>query len=224
MTYLSQDDAFHFEYSRFKLKNPERNQTDFLEMRIKEVETALSEYERVRNFNDEEFLEFLKKSNYRNFNSYINHPKREVIIKEYKRRYELNKPFIGAVPSLNYYKLHLETLTTRSKNNLEHGTNPYPLIFTGDDCTNFQIFDKYLKRHLIDLYGDISFLFQKMLSEERLYKISHLDFVKWLEQINYITSEDLDMFIGKETLSKKYNSKNRVKNYQGIVQDTIEMQ
>src|SRR5690606_37279573 len=118
-----------------------------------------------------------------------------------------NKPFVGANPHLNYYKLRLETLKTMSENNLELDPkpNPYPLIFTGDDYTNFQIFDKYLKRHLINLYGDISFIFQQMLSEERLYKMNHLDFVKWLEQINYITIKDLDMFIRKETLSKKYN-------------------
>ncbi|RKE91908.1 hypothetical protein [Ichthyenterobacterium magnum] len=97
--------------------------------------------------------------------------------------------------------------------------NPYSDIFKGNDNKNFLVFEAYTENHIIDWYSDFSFLFQKMKEENRLHNIKHLYFMEWLKKNNYITEKVFDLLLGKTTFSKKYNSAQRINNYNLIVND-----
>lgn len=106
--------------------------------------------------------------------------------------------------------------------NKENTINPFPDIFKGTDNKTFTLFKNFSEKHIIDWYQDYSFLFQKMKKDDYLHNVKHLDFMQWLKSNKYISEKTLDAFIRLETFSKKYNSAQRINNYNNIVKDLFQ--
>lgn len=112
-------------------------------------------------------------------------------------------------------------LSQRKKVFIKETKNPYTDIFKGDNNTNFLIFKTYTQKHIIDRYADYSFLFQKMIKENRLHKVRHLNFMEWLKTNQFISENVYDEFISKGVFSTKYNSAQRENNYYNVINDLL---
>lgn len=76
------------------------------------------------------------------------------------------------------------------------------------ETTSNEKFNNYLKLHIIEPYVDYSYLFQRMLKENIIVKIKHLDFVNWLFNNKHITENIKDLILknnGFRSLKKSYS-------------------
>lgn len=89
-------------------------------------------------------------------------------------------------------------------------------IFT--ETTSNEKFNNYLKLHIVEPYVDYSYLFQRMLKENIIVKIKHLDFVNWLFDNQYITENIKDLILKNNSfrsLSKSYSTQ-RENNFNNV--------
>lgn len=94
--------------------------------------------------------------------------------------------------------------------------NPYPKLFKQTKV--FFHFKEYIGKHIVENYVDYSYLFQRMLKEELIYSIKHLDFIKWLHEEKFITEKYYNEFTEKGGFRslKKSSSTQRENNYNNI--------
>ncbi|MDU8886335.1 hypothetical protein RXV94_09200 [Yeosuana sp. MJ-SS3] len=106
--------------------------------------------------------------------------------------------------SIEEIKLHLN-----NKIEFKEGEKYFPEIFI--DRVYFNIFKDFLSNYLITPYNDISYIYQKMLSQKYIHYISHQNFLKWLIDENFISKDVYnDIYERGNLLSlKKSSSKKR---------------
>jgi len=61
-------------------------------------------------------------------------------------------------------------------------------IFTNE--SNFKKFYDYKSNHIIEIYVDYSYLFQRMLFEKIIYRIRHKEFINWLSRFELIKDSE----------------------------------
>jgi len=61
-------------------------------------------------------------------------------------------------------------------------------IFTNE--RNFKKFYEYKNNHILDIYIDYSYLFQRMLSEKFIYRLKHKEFMDWLIRFELIKDSE----------------------------------
>ncbi|WP_430410220.1 hypothetical protein [Kordia sp.] len=97
----------------------------------------------------------------------------------------------------------------------------FPDFFKGEKNINFQIFNLFSKKYILNTYKDYSFLIAKMKHENRVHKRTHKIWYNWLHQENYINEIQYDIFLKKgnlETLNKSF-SEQRQNNYYNVIQE-----
>lgn len=92
--------------------------------------------------------------------------------------------------------------------------NPFPKIFI--DYKGYLIFEKYLKDHIVTPYKDLSFLFQKLNSENRLTRIKHMEFAEFMLENKFIKEKEFLIISDKKGFDKKSESEQRLNNYYTI--------
>jgi|SRR5690606_9885616 len=230
MNYVSQEDMFYYYYKKYFNKNNDKNECDFIKEEIQKIENAEKEYKYLCSLDEKAIFEKIKKDDYRGFKKEdFNQLSTEVIknvIRSFLNQKHVQLRNVSGI-SKNYlqYKLkHFESIykikidKTQDVNKVK---NLHEDIFKGDDNTNFLIFKTYSEKYIIDFYADFSFIFQRMIKEDRLHKIKHFDFMNWLKTSGYISEKVYDDFIKKGTFSTKYNSAQRENNYNNIVNDLL---
>lgn len=82
----------------------------------------------------------------------------------------------------------------------------------------FNIFKDYIDNHLVDPYGDISFIFQKLKTLDYIHQMNHIPFVMWLRDNEFIKSTVADDIIEKGMLKSfsKSASKKREKTFENL--------
>ncbi len=91
--------------------------------------------------------------------------------------------------------------------------NKHPEVF--NDGKYFKYFEQYVGKHIIETFVDFSYLFQKMLNEGFIKRISHKEFYNWLYKYKYIdeiTYNEIDSKGQFRSLSKS-ESKQRKNNF-----------
>jgi hypothetical protein len=114
-------------------------------------------------------------------------------------------------------KLQLEKILTGFNEKEERlKNNPHPTIFV--DSLSFNIFSEFLEFGLVNPYKDLSFLFQKLMEEQRLHSIKHLEFAGWLSKQNFITEKIYEIIINKRGFDTKSQSDERLNKYNNIIE------
>ena len=113
-------------------------------------------------------------------------------------------------------KLKLEKILTGFNEKEERlKNNPYPTVFV--DSLSFNIFNEYLNLGLVNPYKDLSFLFQMLKSENKIYAITHLNFSKWMLKEDFITEKISDIINDKRGFDIKSQSDERLNKYNNIL-------
>ncbi|WCM40857.1 hypothetical protein MG290_07675 [Flavobacterium sp. CBA20B-1] len=221
---------FYYYYQKYFNKNNHKNEYDFIIEEIQRIENAENEYKKLCSLDKKTLFEVIKREDYRGFKtkdfnqcstSIIDH-----VVKSFlNQKYVQLRNVSGINKNYLQYKLkHFESIYKLKIDKIHDNNrvkNQYEDIFKGDDNTNFLIFKTYAEKHIIDFYADFSFIFQRMIKEERLHKIKHFDFMNWLKTSDYISEKVYDDFIKKGTFSTKYNSAQRENNYNNILNDLL---
>lgn len=98
----------------------------------------------------------------------------------------------------NIVKEHKESLKKDAK--LKH-----PFIVLNAE----ELFKEYVSKHIIEPYADYSYLFQRLLHEKFITKLTHNQFTNWLAEKELINDRVKDMFINKEgfrSLKKSFST------------------
>ncbi|WP_281634599.1 hypothetical protein [Flavobacterium luteolum] len=112
--------------------------------------------------------------------------------------------------------IKLSGVIAEGKVNLLEEKNHHPDIFTGNDNKAFNLFDEFAKE-VTDYYQDYSFIFQKMKDENLIGKrVMHKEFMEWLFNNKYINEGCYQLFLDKESFSKKYDRGMRPTRYYNI--------
>lgn len=112
--------------------------------------------------------------------------------------------------------IKLSGIITDSKANSLEEKNQHRNIFNGNDNKAFNLFDDFAKE-ITDYYPDYSFIFQKMKDEDLISKrVMHKEFMEWLFNNKYINEGCYQMFLDKESFSKKYDRGMRSTRYYNI--------
>lgn len=82
-------------------------------------------------------------------------------------------------------------------------------IFKTKEASN--LFYEYIQKYCIDVYTDISFIFQKMLDEKLIYKTTHKEFMGWLKRENLIKEKDYNEMYEKGFFKSKYKSFSQIR-------------
>lgn len=61
-------------------------------------------------------------------------------------------------------------------------------VFTNQ--SNFKKFYEYKKNHILDVYIDYSYLYQRMLKEKFIYSMKHKEFINWLSRFELIKDHE----------------------------------
>lgn len=105
-------------------------------------------------------------------------------------------------------------------------SNPFPLIFYGNDNKTFTLFKTFTENHIIDKYIDFSFIFQQMKFNKYILDVKHIKFMDWLKENKYINQKEHSEFLIHESFRslKKCAFGTRVDLYlklkESIMQDT----
>jgi len=118
-----------------------------------------------------------------------------------------------------YFKDDIKYLSILKENNNHNYKLLKPFSDFFKDLESFLIFDKFMKKQLVNPYKDISFLFQMLNSEKRLLNIKHIEFAEMLFKTKYIKEKDFDYIYGKKGFDNKSNSDIRLNNYFNIVSE-----
>lgn len=95
--------------------------------------------------------------------------------------------------------------------------NPHPLFFK--DLETFKIFNIYIKKHKLNPYKDLSFLFHKLNLEHRLLTTTHLRFAKFMLDNKFINEKEYDTISNKKGFCSRSDSDNRLNNYILILEE-----
>lgn len=90
------------------------------------------------------------------------------------------------------------------------------------DYNSFLKFETYTKRHIISFYKDFSYLKKRMEKENFIMRITDQKFASWLFEKNYISLNDYDIFLKKESKFEsldKARSEQRENNFNNIFFD-----
>lgn len=84
-----------------------------------------------------------------------------------------------------------------------------------------ELFEIYMKKHIIDPYPDISFLFQALNKKKLLIFDTHIEFMLWLKEANFISENVLDKFLKNRTFRSydKTNFGHRVNNFNVLYEE-----
>ncbi len=110
----------------------------------------------------------------------------------------------------------------KALNKFTRDENPYPKVF--QSANSFNIFKEFINNHKVTPYKDLSFLFQKLKSQERIFKIKHLEFAQFLLKEEFIKEKDYNEISNKKGFDNKSFSVDRDNNYNLIekkVEDNI---
>lgn len=126
--------------------------------------------------------------------------------------YFIQKDFLGFTKSyfiteiIKYFKFYMEKVKEED----------FPDFFRSlDDFKKFQI---YVKKEIITPLADLSYLFQRMLKEDRIIKISHKNFMVWLKKSEFIKEKEFDELLKNGCLltESKSKSEERINKYNNI--------
>jgi hypothetical protein len=102
-----------------------------------------------------------------------------------------------------------------SKNKADEITYPKDIF---KSAKSFLHFKEYVNSYNMEPYKDYSYLFQRMLAEDYIYRLLHRDFTNWLVDNNYITKEEYELIMEKGNFMslRKSESKARKTNFDNI--------
>lgn len=102
--------------------------------------------------------------------------------KEFKNELKLFKNLKGNLPSE-------QKESSKKIRELEH-----PFIVLNAK----KLFDEYVSNYILDPYIDYSYLFQRLLHQKFIIRLTHLQFMDWLTEKEYITDRVKNVFLEKE--------------------------
>ena len=78
-----------------------------------------------------------------------------------------------------------------------------------------ELFLEYISKYIVEPYVDYSYLFQRLLCEKFITRLTHIQFMDWLAENNYISKKIQDNFIEKRAFRSldKSTSSNRENNF-----------
>jgi hypothetical protein len=208
---------YDYQLSGYRMKNKGKTEIDYLNFEIERAEIYISEnndIEKLEKTTIESFYE-------RNKIYEDDFPYNDALL-----NVETQGIINGVLKNLNYFKrsiefhtkkLQLEKILTGFNEKEERlKNNPHPTIFV--DSLSFNIFSEFLEFGLVNPYKDLSFLFQKLMEEQRLHSIKHLEFAGWLSKQNFITEKIYEIIINKRGFDTKSQSDERLNKYNNIIE------
>lgn len=110
----------------------------------------------------------------------------EFILEEYLNSYK------SCYMSLkNEYGIYFKNAFKLELSDIIGESNVIPIwdgVFTNE--SNFKKFYEYKKNHILDIYIDYSYLYQRMLKEKFIYSIKHKEFINWLSRFELIKDHE----------------------------------
>jgi hypothetical protein len=201
---------------RYLSENSNKREIDYLNFEIERAEIYISEnndIEKLEKTTIESFYE-RNKMNEDDFpyNDALLNVETQGIINGVRR----NLYYFKRSVELCTKKLKLEKILTGFNEKEERlKNNPYPTVFV--DSLSFNIFNEYLNLGLVNPYKDLSFLFQMLKSENKIYAITHLNFSKWMLKEDFITEKISDIINDKRGFDIKSQSDERLNKYNNIL-------
>jgi hypothetical protein len=207
---------YDYQLSGYRAKNKDKTEIDYLNFEIEKAKLYIQEnndIEKLKNKTIESFYE-------RNKIYEDDFPYNDALL-----NVETQGIINGVLKNLNYFKrsiefhtkkLQLEKILTGFNEKEERlKNNPHPTIFV--DSLSFNIFNEYLNLGLVNPYKDLSFLFQMLKSENKIYAITHLNFSKWMLKEKFITEKISDIINDKRGFDIKSQSDERLNKYNNIL-------
>jgi hypothetical protein len=115
----------------------------------------------------------------------------------------------------DYFEREIKFLERQKKYVFSLEENPYPQVFI--DLSSYFIFKEYTNNYCLDPYKDLSFIFYQLKDKNKLLKIKHLDFAKFLLDEEFINEKVYKIISDQKGFSKKSNSDSRLNNYNNII-------
>jgi|GEM_PF-3008750 len=108
-----------------------------------------------------------------------------------------------------FKSLRRNTPSTQKK--IEQSKTEHPFIVLNAK----KLFDEYVSKYIIDLYIDYSYLFQRLLHEKFIIRLTHTQFMNWLMEKGYIDERKKNILLEKESFRSltKSSSANRENNF-----------
>jgi len=126
--------------------------------------------------------------------------------------YDIQRDFLGFTKSyfiteiIKCFKFYMEKVKEED----------FPDFFKSlDDYKKFEI---YVKKEIITPLADLSYLFQRMLREDKIIKIPHKKFMFWLKESDFIKEKQFDELLKNGCLltESKSKSEERINKYNNI--------
>jgi hypothetical protein len=201
---------------RYLSKNSDKREIDFLKFEIERADIYISENNDIEKLEKKTIESFYERNNLNEddfpYNDALLNVETQGIINGVRR----NLYYFKRSVELCTKKLKLEKILTGFNEKEERlKNNPYPTVFV--DSLSFNIFNEYLNLGLVNPYKDLSFLFQMLKSENKIYAITHLNFSKWMLKEDFITEKISDIINDKRGFDIKSQSDERLNKYNNIL-------
>lgn len=137
--------------------------------------------------------------------------------------FHFGKDFKEFKEELELFKTLKENIVTDS-NQLKEAKNNAKLEHPFIVLNAKELFLEYISNHIIDHYVDYSYLFQRLLHEKFIARLTHLQFMDWLMEKEYITDRIKSAFLEKEAFRslKKSTSSSRENNFNIVFKSLLE--
>lgn len=137
--------------------------------------------------------------------------------------FHFGKDFKEFKEELELFKTLKENIFSNSNQQRKAKTNPeleHPFIVLNAK----ELFLEYISKHIIEPHLDYSYLFQRLLKEKFIYKITHFQFMDWLEEKNYITEKTKDKFLKKGVFYSldKSSTSHRENNFNNVFKPLLQ--
>lgn len=195
----------------YTLKETNKKEKDFLLNCISELNEIIEDKKSYNvvlsgKSNEDIRAEILKEKlpNYKNIEDWIK--------AEIKKR-KIHKSILKEERLLTSLKLKLDRLPKEKTSSININENPHPEIFRNN--ADFLIFKKYIDKHFVKPYKDISYIYRKIYERGGLIKTTHLKFADFLFENGYIDFKLLEQISSRKGFETKDNEE-RLNNYLNI--------